>query len=70
MTVKLNAMVTDITDSTVKYQVKGDDTVYTDWNRSVRSGSAGVAASPLGKMVADQLGAEVDRSGRVLVNHD
>lgn len=33
--------------------------------------SAGVAASPLGKMIADQCeGAEVDRSGRVLVEPD
>ena len=69
VTVKLNAMVTDITDSTVKYQVKGSDEVHTI-ESFCKIWSAGVAASPLGKMVADQLGAEVDRSGRVLVNHD
>ncbi|WP_288800735.1 NAD(P)/FAD-dependent oxidoreductase [uncultured Corynebacterium sp.] len=32
--------------------------------------SAGVAASPLGKYVADQAGVEVDRAGRVSVNDD
>lgn len=32
--------------------------------------SAGVAASPLGKHVADQAGVEVDRAGRVSVNPD
>jgi len=32
--------------------------------------SAGVAASPLGKHVADQAGVEVDRAGRVSVNDD
>jgi NADH:ubiquinone reductase (H+-translocating) len=32
--------------------------------------SAGVSASPLGKQIAEQAGAEVDRSGRVLVLPD
>ncbi len=32
--------------------------------------AAGVAASPLGKMVADQAGAQVDRAGRILVASD
>ena len=32
--------------------------------------SAGVAASPLGKQVADQLGVEADRAGKVEVNAD
>ena len=32
--------------------------------------AAGVAASPLGRQIADQSGAQVDRSGRVLVNPD
>jgi NADH:ubiquinone reductase (H+-translocating) len=32
--------------------------------------SAGVSASPLGKRIAEQAGAEVDRSGRVLVLPD
>jgi NADH dehydrogenase len=32
--------------------------------------AAGVAASPLGKQLAEQSGAELDRAGRVLVNDD
>ncbi|MGB8651645.1 MAG: NAD(P)/FAD-dependent oxidoreductase [Mycobacteriales bacterium] len=32
--------------------------------------AAGVAASPLGRQLAEQSGAEVDRAGRVLVNDD
>ena len=32
--------------------------------------AAGVSASPLGKQIADQAGAEVDRAGRVKVNED
>jgi NADH dehydrogenase len=32
--------------------------------------AAGVAASPLGKPLADQTGAQLDRSGRVQVEHD
>ena len=32
--------------------------------------AAGVSASPLGRLIAEQSGAEVDRSGRVLVNPD
>jgi NADH:ubiquinone reductase (H+-translocating) len=32
--------------------------------------AAGVQASPLGKQLADQTGAEIDRAGRVLVNED
>ena len=32
--------------------------------------SAGVSASPLGQQIAAQSGADIDRSGRVVVQHD
>ncbi|MBV7295501.1 NAD(P)/FAD-dependent oxidoreductase [Corynebacterium sp. TAE3-ERU12] len=67
--VKLNSIVTDVDDHGVVYK----DTVR-DVTATIPSyckiWSAGVAASPLGKLVADQLGVEVDRAGRVPVNPD
>ena len=66
--VRLSAMVTNVDDDSVTYKDKNGEehsiTAYTKvW-------SAGVQANPLGKMVADQLGAESDRAGRVKVNGD
>lgn len=66
VTVRLNAMVTDLDADTVTFR----DTK-TDEEVTIESGtkiwSAGVQASPLGKMIADQTNAEVDRAGRVAV---
>ncbi|WP_448850710.1 NAD(P)/FAD-dependent oxidoreductase [Corynebacterium sp. 335C] len=67
--VKLNAMVTDVDERGVTYKNTQDDTeeVIPSY---CKIWSAGVAASPLGKLVADQLGVECDRAGRVKVNKD
>lgn len=65
--VKLNAMVTDVDANSVTYK-SGDEEYKIDSYTKIWS--AGVAASPLGKMVADQAGAEVDRAGLVQVNDD
>lgn len=69
VTVKLNAIVTDVTDTTVSYKSTVDGKEHTI-NSFCKIWSAGVAASPLGKLVADQLGVELDRAGRVMVNSD
>ncbi|AKK03102.1 NAD(P)/FAD-dependent oxidoreductase [Corynebacterium epidermidicanis] len=67
--VKLNSIVTDVNAEAVTFKSTKDDSV-----ESIKSyckiWSAGVAASPLAKMVAEQAGAETDRAGRVLVNPD
>lgn len=68
VTVVLNAMVNDVTDSTVSYKDKDGNLVTIDSYTKIWS--AGVSASPLGKLVAEQLGAETDRAGRVMVNPD
>jgi len=67
--VRLNAMVTDVNDKTVTYKNSTDDSE-TTIEAFTKIWSAGVAASPLGKLIADQTGAEVDRAGRVQVNPD
>jgi NADH:ubiquinone reductase (H+-translocating) len=66
--VRLNAMVTDVDANSVTYKTKkGEEvTIETDF----KIWSAGVAGSPLGAMIADQLDAELDRAGRVVVNPD
>ncbi len=69
VTVKLNALVTDVDEKTVTYKDTVDGTEHTI-NTFAKIWSAGVAASPLGKLIADQSGAEVDRAGRVIVNSD
>ncbi|GAB3943623.1 NAD(P)/FAD-dependent oxidoreductase [Corynebacterium tapiri] len=69
VTVKLNAMVTDVTEDTVTYKNMKDDSVHTISSKT-KIWSAGVAASPLGKMIADQAGVETDRAGKVSVNND
>lgn len=66
--VKLGALVTGL-------DANGLDVKYTDGTTErIEAGckvwAAGVAASPLGRMIADQSDAEVDRAGRVLVNKD
>ncbi len=67
--VKLNAMVTDVDEYGVTYKNAEDGTVETIPSYC-KIWSAGVAASPLGKMIADQCGVECDRAGRVQVNPD
>lgn len=69
VTVKLNAIVTDVTENSVTYKSTTDGSVNTI-ESYCKIWSAGVAASPLGKMIADQVGLEVDRAGRVPVNPD
>ncbi|MDK8473836.1 MULTISPECIES: NAD(P)/FAD-dependent oxidoreductase [unclassified Corynebacterium] len=67
--VRLNAMVTDVNENSVTYKnMKTDEEVTLEG--ATKIWSAGVAASPLGKMVADQAGVEADRAGRVSVNDD
>lgn len=67
--VKLNAMVTNVDENSVTYKSMVDDSEHTI-EAFCKIWSAGVAASPLGKMVAEQCGVEVDRAGRVPVNKD
>lgn len=67
--VRLNAMVTDVTEDSVTYKSTiGDSETVIDTFTKIWS--AGVAASPLGKLIAEQAGVEVDRAGRVPVNTD
>ncbi|MBK4138739.1 FAD-dependent oxidoreductase [Corynebacterium macginleyi] len=67
--VRLNAMVTDVNEDSVTYKNMKTDGEVTLVG-ATKIWSAGVAASPLGKMVADQAGVEADRAGRVAVNDD
>lgn len=69
VSVRLNSIVTDVTEDSVTYKSTKDGETHTITS-FCKIWSAGVAASPLGKVVADQVGAEVDRAGRVLVNDD
>ena len=66
--VLLNAMVTNVDSAGV--EVKEADGTTHRIAAACKIWSAGVKASPLGKMLADQTGAEVDRAGRVQVNKD
>ena len=66
--VHLNAMVTAVDATGV--EVKDPDGTTRRINAACKIWSAGVQASPLGKMLADQTEAEVDRAGRILVNKD
>ncbi|HNM12334.1 MAG TPA: NAD(P)/FAD-dependent oxidoreductase, partial [Mycobacterium sp.] len=66
--IQLGAMVTDVDRNgiTVKH---GDGTI-DRIECATKVWSAGVSASPLGKQIADQSGAEIDRAGRVKVLPD
>jgi len=69
VTVILNAMVTNVDADSVTYKdMKTEQETTIDTPTKIWS--AGVAASPLGKQVAEQLGAEADRAGKVAVNAD
>jgi NADH dehydrogenase len=65
--IRVNTLATGMDDESVT--VKGPDGVQTIRCRT-RIWAAGVAASPLAKMLAEQTGAETDRAGRVAVNPD
>lgn len=66
--VRLNAMVTNVDATSVTYKTKdGEEHPIESF---CKIWSAGVAASPLGKLVAEQTGVETDRAGRVMVNDD
>ena len=66
--VVLGAMVTDVDERGIEIKYKDGNT------ESIRSvtkiWAAGVQASPLGKSLADQSGASLDRAGRIGVNPD
>ncbi|OEY05029.1 NADH dehydrogenase [Corynebacterium sp. BCW_4722] len=69
VTVILNAMVTNVDEDSVTYKDTKTETETTIETKT-KIWSAGVAASPLGKQVANQLGVEAERSGKVPVNAD
>lgn len=69
VTIHNNAIVTDVTEDSVTYKSTTDGTV-TTLPSFCKIWSAGVSASPLGKLIANQCGLEVDRAGRVPVNPD
>ena len=66
--VMLGAMVTDVDERGLEYQLKDGskhriEAVTKVW-------AAGVQASPLGRLLAEQSGAKLDRAGRIGVNPD
>jgi NADH dehydrogenase len=66
--IQLGAMVTDVDRNGIT--VKHNDGSTERIECATKVWSAGVAASPLGKILADQSGAEVDRAGRIKVLPD
>ena len=67
VTIKVNTMVTDINGSNAIISKNGDSE--TIQSRTILW-TAGVKASSLGKALANNTGAELDKSGRVIVNPD
>ena len=67
VTVKTSTMVTHIEDHTVT--TKQGDRLESIESRTILW-AAGVKASPLGQVIAERTGAELDRAGRVMVNPD
>ena len=63
--IQLNAMVTDVDRNGIT--VKHTDGAINRIEAASKVWSAGVSASPLGKIIADQSDAEIDRAGRVKV---
>ena len=65
----LGSIVTDVNKRGLTYKnlESGEETTI---EASCKIWSAGVAASPLGAIIAEQSGVEVDRAGRVPVNAD
>ena len=66
--IQLGAMVVDMDQTGI--EVKDPDGTRRRIAATTKMWAAGVAASPLGRMVAEQAGAEVDRAGRVKVLPD
>lgn len=66
--IQLGAMVTDVDRNGITVK-RGDGTI-DRIECATKVWSAGVSASPLGKQIADQSGAEIDRAGRVKVLPD
>lgn len=66
--IQLGAMVTDVDRNGIT--VKHSDGRIDRIECATKVWSAGVAASPLGKILADQSGAEIDRAGRIKVLPD
>ncbi len=66
--IQLNAMVTDVDRNGIT--VKDPDGTTRRIECATKVWSAGVSASPLGKQMADQSTAEVDRAGRLKVGPD
>ena len=64
----LNSLVTNVDADSVTYKDKsGEETTI---HAKTKIWSAGVQASPLGKIVAEQAGVEAERSGKVPTNPD
>jgi NADH dehydrogenase len=66
--VQLGAMVTDVDADGI--EIKDADGQVRRINTATKIWAAGVQASPLGKLLGEQSGAEVDRAGRVSVLPD
>ncbi|WP_319434295.1 NAD(P)/FAD-dependent oxidoreductase [Mycobacterium sp. RTGN5] len=66
--IQLNAMVTDVDRNGIT--VKRPDGTIDRIEAATKVWSAGVSASPLGKIIANQSDAEIDRAGRVKVGPD
>ena len=69
VTVVLNSMVTNVDADSVTYKNTKTDEEVTIMAQT-KIWSAGVEASPLGRIVAEQAGVEVERNGKVPVNPD
>jgi NADH:ubiquinone reductase (H+-translocating) len=67
VTVKTKARVTNITAEGVTY-LDGEETIEVPSHTVLWA--AGVKASPMGALLAEKTGAELDRVGRVIVNND
>src|SRR3954463_2397622 len=66
--VQLGAMVTNVDENGL--DVKESDGTVRRINAATKIWAAGVQASPLGRQLAEQSGAELDRAGRVAVQPD
>src|SRR5215217_769222 len=66
--VQLGAMVTDVDADGI--EIKDADGQVRRINAATKIWAAGVQASPLGRLLGEQTGAEVDRAGRISVQPD
>ncbi|MCW2634268.1 MAG: dehydrogenase, FAD-containing subunit [Blastococcus sp.] len=66
--VQLGAMVTDVDADGL--EIKDSDGQVRRLNAATKIWAAGVQASPLGRILGEQSGAEIDRAGRVTVQPD